>query len=79
MHYLGIFLGVILSSIGLNFIILYMNLFSFGYSFLEYVYFISKRLECLLFLIGLVLILFSMRGWIKSVLLLRHTTKLSRR
>ncbi len=78
MHYLGIILGIILSSIGLTFIFLYLNLITLGYSFLDFVQFISTRMECLLFLLGILVILFSMRGWIKSVLLLRHSTKFSR-
>lgn len=78
MHYLGILAGIFLSSLGLMFIILYMNLLTLGYSFWEFVHFISTRIECLLFVLGWILIIFSMRGWIKNVLLLRHSAKLSR-
>ncbi len=78
MHYLGVIVGIFISSLGLMFIFLYTNLLTLGYSFFDFVQFISTRIECLLFLFGLGLIIFSMRGWINSVLLLRHTSKFSR-
>ena len=40
---------------GLIWIIIYFNLFSFGYSIFEYLEFIFKRIECLLFFIGIIL------------------------
>ena len=46
-------LGVILVSISLFFDILYLNLFTFGYNMQKYVYFISSRVECLLFIPGI--------------------------
>ena len=55
------FLAVILCSIGLFFSILYLNLFTIGYTFLEYVYFIIRRVECNCFLVGLLLLLISMK------------------
>lgn len=42
--------------IGLTYIITYLNLLSMGYSFLEYFNFILKRSECLITLIGFVLV-----------------------
>ena len=78
MHVMKLFLGIILSSVGLMFIILYLNLLTMGYSFLEYVHFISTRIECLLLIFGLLLLFFSLKGWIKNVLLLRRTSKFSR-
>lgn len=78
MNLLILVLGIAVSSVGLMFIILYLNLLTLGYSFFEFVHFISTRFECLLFFLGLILIFFSMKGWIKSVLLLRHSTKFSR-
>ena len=50
-------LGIFLCSLGFSFIILYLNLLTMGYSFFNYVKFISSRLECLT-LIGGVIILF---------------------
>ena len=78
MNLLLLAIGIFLGSTGLMFIFLYLNLFTFGYSFFEFVQFISTRIECLLFFLGLILIFFSMKGWIKNVLLLRYSTKFSR-
>ena len=49
-------IGIVLSSIGLFFIFLYLNLFVIGYSFFEFVYFIIRSIYCDLFFIGLFLI-----------------------
>lgn len=78
MNFIVLLIGILFSSVGLLFIFLYTNLLTLGYSFFEFVNFISKRFECLLFFLGIVLIVFSLKGWIKSVLLLRHSTKFSR-
>lgn len=43
-------------SIGLTFIIIYSNLFAFGYSFFEYLEYILTNFYCLLFLVGFVLL-----------------------
>ena len=51
-------LGLLLSVIGLFFIILNLNLLQTGYSFLNYVKFISSKLECLCFFIGIILLIF---------------------
>ena len=45
-----------LTVIGFTYIIAYLNLLSMGYSFNEYIIFILKRSECLIGIIGLVLI-----------------------
>ena len=68
-------LGIILCSISIFFIILYLNLFTMGYSFLDFVKFINTRLECLLFYIGVILIIYSLERKIKYELLLRSKTK----
>ena len=78
MQLIQLILGILLSSLGLMFIFLYTNLLTLGYSFFEYVHFIIKRAECLLFFLGLFLIVCAMKGWIKNVLLLRLPTKFSR-
>lgn len=72
-------LGIFLTSIGLFFIILYLNLLTMGYSFFGFVQFISRRGECILFPIGIFCIFVSMGRWIKNELLLRCHTKLGRR
>jgi len=53
-------LGILLSSIGLFFIILYLNLFVIGYSFLEFVYFIIRSIYCDFFFIGSFIIFVSL-------------------
>lgn len=52
-------LGFGLSVIGFMYIISYLNLLVIGYSFLEYLQFIGKRLECIMALIGLLMITFA--------------------
>lgn len=78
MKLIGVLLGTIIASIGLMFIFLYTNLLTMGYSFLDFVKFISTRLECLLFLFGILMIVFSFERGLKNVLLLRHTSKFRR-
>ena len=50
-------LGFGLMVIGCSFIILYLNLTTIGYNFLEYVNFIIRRIECLYSVIGIVIII----------------------
>ena len=58
MLYIFLFLiGFGLAIIGCMYIILYLNYLTIGYTFLEYCQLISKRFECLLALIGLILII----------------------
>ena len=52
--------GFGLSVISFSFIIIYLNLLTMGYNFLEYVHFIIRRIECLNLLVGLVLIIFTL-------------------
>lgn len=52
-------LGVIMCSIGVTFIIIYLNLLNMGYSFWNYVNFIIRRLECLSFFIGIAMMYMS--------------------
>jgi len=51
--------GFGLTVIGSTYLISYLNLFSLGYNFLEYVNFIIRRYECWYFVIGLFLIIIS--------------------
>ena len=55
-------LGIFLCSLGLMFDVLYINLITMGYSFLDYVKFIISRSECYLLLLGIILIIFSLEG-----------------
>ena len=54
-------IGILFLSISIFFMILYLNLFTLGYSFFEYVYFINSRIECLLFYIGVILIIIGLK------------------
>jgi len=49
--------GFGLTVIGSIYIICYLNLLTIGYNFWEYVNFISRQLECLYFILGLILML----------------------
>ena len=59
LRFLIFLIGFGLSVIGLSYIIMYLNLLTIGYNFLEYVNFIIRRIECLNFFIGIILILIS--------------------
>ena len=52
--------GFGLTVIGLSYIIIYLNLLSLGYNFLEYVNFIIRRIECLNLIFGIILMSISM-------------------
>lgn len=52
--------GFGLTVIGLSYIIIYLNLLSIGYNFLEYVNFIIRRIECLNLIFGIILMSISM-------------------
>ena len=54
-------IGFILSTIGLFFIFLYLNLLVIGYSFFEFVYFIIRSIYSALFFIGLLFIFIAIR------------------
>ena len=72
-------IGIILTSLGLFFIIIYLNLLTMGYSFSFFVKFISRRVETWLVVIGVICIAISLERWIKNELLLRHNSKLERK
>ena len=46
---------------GLSYILIYINLFPFGYNIKEYLTFIFKRYECYLFLVGLIIELYYLK------------------
>ena len=54
--YIFFLIGIILISLSITFQILYLNLFSIGYSFFDYLLFISKRMECLIIIPGIVIL-----------------------
>lgn len=51
--------GFGLTVIGLSYIVIYLNLLSIGYNFLEYVNFIIRRIECLNFVFGVIFMIVS--------------------
>ena len=53
-------LGFGLAVIGYSFIILYLNLTTMGYNFVNYVYFISRRIECYYSVIGIIIMILSL-------------------
>lgn len=52
--------GFGLTIIGMSYIIMYLNLLTLGYNFFKYVNFIIRRVECLNFIFGVLLMLFSL-------------------
>lgn len=52
-------LGFGFSAIGFMYMILYLNLFSIGYTIKEYLIFVLSRYECVLGLIGFVVLTFT--------------------
>ncbi len=56
-----VIIGVLFLSISIFFSILYLNLFTFGYNTQKYVYFISSRIECLIGIVGVLLIILGLK------------------
>jgi len=50
-------IAMILIIIGMISIILYLNLFTIGYTFLEYVNFIISRASCMCLILGIILLI----------------------
>ena len=48
-------IGFGLTVIGSVYILVYLNLLTIGYNFLEYVNFIIRRFECLIFIFGVMI------------------------
>lgn len=72
-------LGIILVSIGIFFTLIYLNLLTIGYSFIEFVNFIIKSPIFWSIPIGIILIALSLERLIKNELLLQHHLKLERK
>jgi len=49
-------ISILLISISTLFLFLYLSLFNMGYNLLEYIIFCIKRIECLLFIPGIILL-----------------------
>ena len=52
-------LGFGLMVVGSTYIIMYLNLFTFGYSFIEYINYIFSQIECLFAPLGLTILTLS--------------------
>lgn len=74
-----LFLGCIFLSFFCFMILIYLNLFTIGYTFLEFVYFIISSGIIWLSIIGLFFIYKGMERTIKNELLLRFKSKFSRK
>lgn len=59
--YIFLLLSILLIIFGLFFYFLSVNLFTLGYSFLEYVQFISRRVEYYLLWIGVILLIYTIK------------------
>ena len=53
-------LGFGLTVIGCSYIILYLNLLTMGYNFVNYVNFIIRRIECYYTIIGFIIVLLTL-------------------
>ena len=53
-------LGFGLTTIGFVYIICYLNLFTIGYNFIDFVNFIIRRIECLNAIFGIIIMYLSM-------------------
>lgn len=68
--------GFGLTLIGCIYIIIYLNLTTIGYNFLEYVNFIIRKPECLIMILGIILMFLSMPKEEKDELHIRYFPKL---
>lgn len=55
LRFLLFLFGFGITVIGFSYIIIYLNLIALGYNFLEYVNFISRRIECLNVIVGIII------------------------
>ena len=78
MKILYLILGIITISISFFLIIIYLNLFTIGYTFIEYVYFIIRSGIIWLLILGVFFLYKGIGRIIKNELLLRHQNKFSR-
>ena len=76
MRFFFFLVGFGLTLIGSIYIIIYLNLTTIGYNFWQYVNFIIRRPECLMLIIGIILMYFSIPKEEKNELHIRYFTKL---
>ena len=75
MRFFFFLVGFGLTLVGCIYIIIYLNLTTIGYNFLDYVKFIIKRPECLISLIGIIIIYFSIPKEDNNELHIRYFSK----
>jgi hypothetical protein len=68
-------LGFGLTIIGSIYIIIYLNLTTMGYNFWQYVNFIIRRIECLNFIFGIIIMALSLYKEDKNELYIRYFSK----
>ena len=56
-------ISLLMMTIGITYIIMYINLFTFGYTIKEYVFYILKQPECYLFITGLIIQIIIIYTW----------------
>lgn len=61
MKYFLLLGGITLSTIGLTYIVIYLNLLIMGYNIIDYLKYIFTNIESLLFFIGYVMIILYLR------------------
>lgn len=72
-------LGFILMVIGFMYMMIYMNLLSFGYNLFEYLIYVMTHYECLIAILGFIIVLFSLfRKGKNHVKCVRHHFKFIR-
>lgn len=72
-------LGFILMVIGFMYMMIYINLLSFGYTVVEYLIYILTHYECFIAILGFIIVLFSLfRKEKKNVKCVRHRFKFIR-
>lgn len=54
-------IGILIISISLSYMYLYTNLFTIGYTFKEYLFYILTRYECLMIILGIIIVVVSFR------------------
>ena len=59
--YIFFLIGIILISLSITFQLLYLNLLSLEYSFLDYLLFILKRFEVLIFIPGIIILIYNLK------------------
>lgn len=59
LRFLLFLFGFGITVIGFSYIIMYLNLLTLGYSFFDYLKFISKRFECINIILGTIIMIVS--------------------